>query len=45
VVVRDFNLMGVTVASDKAQPPLIVDADAVLSDAISGQRFKTIARR
>src|SRR5215470_17989558 len=29
----------------KANPPLIVDADAVLTFAISSQRFKTVARQ
>jgi hypothetical protein len=45
MVVHNLNVVRVAVAPDEAQPPLIVDADAVLSDAIACQRLQPIAGR
>ena len=43
MVVDDFHLVGVAVTPTKANPPLIVDADAVLTFPISTQCFQTVA--
>ena len=45
MIVHDFNIVNAIGFPDKTQPPLIVDANAVLAFAITSQRFKTIARR
>ena len=45
VIVGDLDVVGVTVAPDEADPPLIIDPDAVLPTAVSAQRFQTISRR
>jgi hypothetical protein len=31
MVVDDLDIVGVTISPDKAEPPLVVDADAILS--------------
>jgi hypothetical protein len=45
VVVDDFDLVRMTFSPDKANSPLIVDADRVLALAFTAGRFKTISRR
>jgi hypothetical protein len=45
MIVDDFNLLGSAIAPDKANSPLVVDADAVLSGPPSLQRFEAISRR
>ncbi len=45
MVVRDLDLVGVAVLPAKADPPLIVDADAVLPRPVALQRLEPIARR
>jgi len=42
VIIDNFNVVGVTVAPDETQPPLIVDPNAVLPFSIAVQSFKTI---
>jgi hypothetical protein len=42
VVVHDFDIVGVSFAPMKADAVLIVDPDAVLSDAVSFQGFEPI---
>lgn len=45
VIVYDFHVMGVVLAPNKADTPLIVDADAVLPDPIAFQNFQSVAGR
>jgi hypothetical protein len=45
VRVGDFHIQGIAVSPTKANPPLIVDPDAVLTLSIPGQFFEAIARR
>jgi len=42
VVIDDFNIVRIAVGPDEANPKLIVHADAVLSRAVSFQRFQLI---
>lgn len=44
MIVSDFYVVGSIGLPDKADPPLIVDADAVLAFPVSRERFKAIAR-
>ena len=44
VVIDDFGFERVTVAPDKTNPELIVDADAVLASPVAAQRFEPISR-
>jgi len=45
MVVDNFDLVGVTIAPAKANPPLAVDANAVLTSSIASQYFQTVAGR
>jgi hypothetical protein len=45
MIVGDFDVPCCAVVPHKAEPPLIVDADAVLTLTISAQNFQTVARR
>jgi len=45
VIVHDLNLMGVPIAPGEAEPPLIVDAHAVLPFSISEQCLQAIPWR
>src|SRR5438552_15048404 len=45
MVVGNLNVMGVAVAPAKADAPLVVDADAVLTFAIPDKFFQSIAWR
>jgi hypothetical protein len=45
VIVRNFNLLRVAVAPFKTNPPLVIDADAVLAFAPAFQGFQPVARR
>ena len=44
MIVDDFNSGGIAFSPDKAQPPLVVDPDAVLACAVAPQCFKLVAR-
>jgi hypothetical protein len=43
MIVHDLDVLG-TIAPPKADAPLVVDPDAVLTDAVAAQRFKPITR-
>jgi hypothetical protein len=43
VVVDDFNVIGVAVSPKKADPPLIVNPNTILSFAISGKALEAVA--
>jgi len=45
VIVRDFDLKGISIAPKEADPPLVVDPDAVLSLAAPLKFLQAIARR
>jgi hypothetical protein len=45
VVVDDLDRVGMSVSPNEANPPLVVDADRMLSCALLLQRFEAIARR
>jgi len=45
VVIDDFDVEDIPTIPTKANPPLIVDSDAVLSLACSLQSFQTVRRR
>ena len=45
MIVRDFDVVGVAVTPPKTDPPLIVDTDAVLPDAIPGEFLQSVAWR
>jgi hypothetical protein len=45
MVIDDFDIPGLAVAPYEAEPPLIVDADAVLAVPHAAQRFEAIAGR
>ncbi len=43
MVVHDLNVIRIAIAPDEAQPPLVVDPDAVLSDPIACESLQVIA--
>jgi len=43
-IIRDFHVVGVSFPPREADAPLIVDPNAVLSFAVSGQLLKPIRR-
>jgi hypothetical protein len=45
VIVRYFHFIRIVIAPHKANPVLVVNADAALSLSISSQLLKPIARR
>jgi len=45
MIIGDLHLEGVTVAPAETQPPLPVDAYAMLALAVTGQRLQPITRR
>jgi hypothetical protein len=45
VVLHDLHIERVAIAPNETDPSLIVDADAVLTCAVSSQALQTIARR
>jgi hypothetical protein len=45
MIVDDINIVCIALAPYKAEPPLVVDPDAVLSLSIAVQGFQTISRR
>jgi len=45
VIIDNFNVFGSAISPEKADTPLVVDADRHLSAAIALQRLKAISRR
>jgi hypothetical protein len=45
VIVDDFHLMGVVIAPEEADPPTLVDADAVLAGPVALERLQMISGR
>lgn len=45
MVIRYFDFPSVFSIPDETYPPLIVDADAVLTGPVTGKRFQSVSRR
>jgi|KBSSwiStaDraftv2_1062776.scaffolds.fasta_scaffold15201_5 hypothetical protein len=45
MIVNDLDLVRVTISPPKADPPLIVDANTVLPDAIAFELLEAVPRR
>jgi hypothetical protein len=45
VVVHDLDVVRVTIAPGKADAPLVIDANTMLTAAIAAQRFEPVPRR
>ena len=45
MIIGNFDIERVTILEPETNPPLIVDADAVLSGAIAAQRLKAVRWR
>jgi hypothetical protein len=45
VVINDFNIVGTVVSPHKTDPPLVVDANAVLARSVTSQSLQAVARR
>jgi hypothetical protein len=45
VVIDNLHIVGIPVTPDKADAPLIIDANAVLPFSVAFKRFQVIARR
>jgi hypothetical protein len=45
MIINDFDVVGSIGLPDKADPPLVVDANAVLAFPVSRERFKAITWR
>lgn len=45
MIVHDLDLIGIAVVPDKANAPLVVDADAVLTVAVTRKSLKAITGR
>jgi hypothetical protein len=45
MVIDNFNVVRIAITSDEVQPPLVIDADAVLSGPVPGQRLQVVGLR
>jgi len=45
VIVRDFDEVGVAITPSKTDPPLVINANAVLSLAFAAKPFQSVARK
>jgi hypothetical protein len=45
MVIADFDIFGISILPAKANAPLVVDPDRVLTAPVTGKRFQPIARR
>jgi hypothetical protein len=45
MVINNFNLLGMAIGPNKANTPLVVDADAVLPSSVATQSFQPVAGR
>ena len=43
MIIHDLDLVGVPITPDETNPPLVIDANAVLSGPVSRQRFQPVA--
>jgi hypothetical protein len=45
MIIHNFDVVSIAISPFKADPPLVVYADAVLTSPAAGQFLKTIGRR
>jgi hypothetical protein len=45
VIVHELDLVGIPISPHKADPPLVVDSNTVLTTPVATQRFQPIRRR
>lgn len=45
MIVDDFNIVGITVTPNETNPPLVIDANGMLTFAIAVQRFQPVTGR
>ena len=45
MVIDDLHVEGIALVPDKADPTLVINADAVLADTMSVKRFEAVGRR
>jgi hypothetical protein len=45
MVINNFKVERIAITPDEAQSPLVIDADAVLSGPVPGQRLQVVGRR
>lgn len=45
MVVNDFDIMGCIVLPDKANAPLVIDPDTVLTGTVAPEQLQPVARR
>lgn len=45
MIVHDFNIKNISILPAKTNPPLVIDADAVLSFTVTFQGFQPVAGR
>ena len=43
MIIHDFDIAGITVGEAEAEPPAVVDPDAVPADVVASQGFERIA--
>ena len=44
MVVADFDIVGIAIQKSKADPPLVVDGNRVLTDAVTSERMQSVTR-
>ncbi len=44
MVIADFDIVGLTIPEQKADPPLVVDGNRVLALAVASKRMQPVAR-
>jgi len=45
MIVHELDVVGVSVAPDETDPPLVVDPDRMLSAPVASKRFQAVAGR
>jgi len=45
MIINDFNILGTCACPTKAEPELVIDPNAVLTDPVAFQYFESVARR
>ncbi len=45
MVIGNFNFIGISLFPHEADPPLVVDPDAILSFSIAGKLLQPVSRR
>jgi hypothetical protein len=45
VIVDNLDIVGIAVVPTKTEPPLVIDANAVLAFSVGSQRFQSVSGR